>query len=140
MLRTIILCLAFSQLLAQNSVFISGTEGHKSYRIPAIISLPNGNLLAFAEGRVQGSGDFGDINIVMKRSSDNGKTWSSMSTIVDYDSLQAGILPQFLIIQTPLFRKGVCFCFTILAITMRMRFERARVCVKFGIKLRAMEE
>ena len=47
-------------------VFISGTEGHKSYRIPAIISLPNNDLLAFCEGRVHGSGDFGDINIVMK--------------------------------------------------------------------------
>ncbi|MBK7635051.1 MAG: exo-alpha-sialidase [Saprospiraceae bacterium] len=54
-------------------VFTSGTEGHKSYRIPAIISLPNGNLLAFAEGRVHGAGDFGDINIVMKRSSDKRK-------------------------------------------------------------------
>ncbi|AFK03472.1 exo-alpha-sialidase [Emticicia oligotrophica DSM 17448] len=111
MLRTIILCLAFSQLLAQNSVFISGTEGHKSYRIPAIISLPNGNLLAFAEGRVQGSGDFGDINIVMKRSSDNGKTWSSMSTIVDYDSLQAGNPAPVFDHSDPAFPKGRLFLF-----------------------------
>lgn len=71
-------------------VFVSGTEGHKSYRIPAIISLPNGSLLAFAEGRVHGAGDFGDVNIVLKKSADKGKTWSSMQTIVDYDSLQAG--------------------------------------------------
>ena len=77
----------------QNSpvqVFVSGTEGHKSYRIPAIIGLPDGTLLAFAEGRVKGSDDFGDVNIVLKRSIDNGKTWGEMSTIVDYDSLQAG--------------------------------------------------
>ena len=71
-------------------VFISGTEGHKSYRIPAIISLPNNDLLAFCEGRVHGSGDFGDINIVMKRSSNHGKAWNEMKTIVDADSLQAG--------------------------------------------------
>jgi hypothetical protein len=45
-------------------VFTSGTDGHKSYRIPAIISLPNGELLAFCEGRVNNAGDFGDINIV----------------------------------------------------------------------------
>ena len=44
-------------------VFESGKDGHKSYRIPAIISLPNGDLLAFAEGRKNNSGDFGDINI-----------------------------------------------------------------------------
>ena len=54
-------------------VFVSGTEGHKSYRIPAIVGLPNGDLLAFCEGRVHGAGDFGDINIVMKHSSDKGK-------------------------------------------------------------------
>jgi sialidase-1 len=71
-------------------VFISGTEGHKSYRIPAIIGLPNGDLLAFCEGRVNGSGDFGDINIVMKRSNDDGKTWMALQTIVDADALQAG--------------------------------------------------
>ena len=71
-------------------VFISGTEGHKSYRIPSIIGLPNGDLLAFCEGRVNGSGDFGDINIVMKRSNDDGKTWMALQTIVDADALQAG--------------------------------------------------
>jgi len=80
-------------LQAQNiktAVFESGKEGYKSYRIPAIIKLPDNELLAFCEGRVNGAGDFGDINIVMKHSSDNGKTWSSLSTIVDADSLQAG--------------------------------------------------
>ena len=63
-------------------VFKSGTEGHKSYRIPAIIALPNKDLLAFSEGRVHGSGDFGDINIVLKRSADHGKSWQELQTIV----------------------------------------------------------
>ena len=39
---------SFSNSIAQYKtipVFVSGTEGHKSYRIPAIISLPNGELL-----------------------------------------------------------------------------------------------
>lgn len=70
--------------IAQNDavpVFTSGQEGHRSYRIPAIISLPDGQLLAFCEGRVRGSGDFGDINIVMKKSQDRGHTWSSMLRI-----------------------------------------------------------
>ncbi|MGN6213235.1 sialidase family protein [Parafilimonas sp.] len=80
------------QIFAQQKVpvFVSGTEGHKSYRIPAIIGLPDGKLLAFCEGRVNGAGDFGDINIVMKQSHDGGKTWSPLQTIVDVDSLQAG--------------------------------------------------
>jgi len=71
-------------------VYEGGQEGHAIYRIPAIISLPNQDLLAFAEGRVNGTDDFGDINLVMKRSSDGGETWSEIKTLVDYDSLQAG--------------------------------------------------
>lgn len=71
-------------------VFEAEKEGHAIYRIPAIISLPNGDLLAFAEGRVHGSEDFGDVNLVMKKSHDGGYTWSPLMTLVDYDSLQAG--------------------------------------------------
>ena len=73
----------------QVPVFISGTDGYKSFRIPAIIRASNNDLLAFCEGRVNSSGDFGDIDIVMKRSSDNGKTWSNLSKVVNYDMFQA---------------------------------------------------
>jgi len=92
-------------------VFVSGTEGHKSYRIPAIIGLPDGTLLAFAEGRVKGSDDFGDVNIVLKRSSDNGRTWGEMSTIVDYDSLQAGNPAPVADLTDPDFPDGRIFLF-----------------------------
>ncbi|MGB3005529.1 MAG: sialidase family protein [Chitinophagaceae bacterium] len=93
------------------SVFISGTEGHKSYRIPAIITLPNNDLLAFCEGRVHGSGDFGDINIVLKRSNDNGKTWSNLQTIADADSLQAGNPAPIVDLTDPQFPEGRIFLF-----------------------------
>lgn len=92
-------------------VFISGTEGHKSYRIPAIIQLPNKDILAFCEGRVNGSGDFGDINIVMKKSSDQGKTWSVLNTIVDADSLQAGNPAPVVDLTDPAWPKGRIFLF-----------------------------
>jgi sialidase-1 len=92
-------------------VFISGTEGHKSYRIPAIIKLPNKNLLAFAEGRVKGSGDFGDINIVLKSSNDKGKTWSNLQTIVDVDSLQAGNPAPVVDLTDPEYPNGRIFLF-----------------------------
>lgn len=87
-------------------VFVSGTEGHKSYRIPAIIRLNNGDLLAFAEGRVNGAGDFGDINIVVKRSIDRGRTWTSLLTVVDYDKLQAGNPAPVLDMLDPNYPKG----------------------------------
>ncbi len=92
-------------------VFLSGTEGHKSYRIPALINLPNGNLLAFAEGRVNGSGDFGDINIVLKRSADHGKTWSAIQTVVDADTLQAGNPAPVVDVTDPTYPKGRLFLF-----------------------------
>ena len=92
-------------------VFVSGTEGHKSYRIPAIIGLPNGGLLTFCEGRVHGAGDFGDINIVLKRSYDKGKTWDALQTIVDADSLQAGNPAPVVDLTDPAYPNGRIFLF-----------------------------
>lgn len=92
-------------------VFVSGTEGHKSYRIPAVLKLSNGDLLAFCEGRVHGAGDFGDINIVMKRSNDSGKTWTALQTIVDVDSLQAGNPAPVVDNTNPAYPNGRIFLF-----------------------------
>jgi sialidase-1 len=92
-------------------VFIAGTDGHKSYRIPAIIGLPNGDLLAFAEGRVHGAGDFGDINIVMKRSRDKGKTWGPMAYVAEFDTLQAGNPAPVVDLTDPQYPKGRIFLF-----------------------------
>ncbi len=102
-----------ASLVAQEkvTVFKSGQEGHASYRIPAIINLPNGDLLAFAEGRVQGSADFGDINLVMKRSQDRGQTWSSLHTLVDYNDLQAGNPAPVVDLLLPDYPEGVIFLF-----------------------------
>ena len=92
-------------------VFVSGTEGHKSYRIPAIIGLPNGDILAIAEGRVHGAGDFGDINIVVKRSADKGRSWSPLQTIVDADTLQAGNPAPVVDLTDPAYPQGRIFLF-----------------------------
>lgn len=63
-------------------LFNGGTDGYHSYRIPSIIKTTNGTLLAFAEGRRWGNGDFGDINLVYKRSTDHGNTWSGLLEVV----------------------------------------------------------
>lgn len=57
------------------------------YRIPSIVTAPNGDLIAAIDERVPSCGDLkwsGDINIVIRRSSDNGKTWSAIEKIVDF--------------------------------------------------------
>lgn len=71
------------------AVFISGEEGYKSFRIPAIIRIPNGDLLAFCEGRVDHAGDFGHIDLVMKRSKDYGNSWSKLQVVARNGKLQA---------------------------------------------------
>jgi len=64
-------------------VFVAGERGYHTFRIPAIVQAQDGALLAFAEGRVNGSGDSGDIDIVMKRSADSGATWGPLQVVAD---------------------------------------------------------
>ena len=68
----------------QTDVFVSGADGYHTYRIPAVIVTPKGTVLAFCEGRKKSSSDTGDIDIVMKRSTDGGRTWSPMKVIADH--------------------------------------------------------
>ena len=107
----IFIFVACSMLPAQTPVFVSGTEGFKSFRIPAIVKASNGDLLAFAEGRVAGSGDFGDIDIVMKRSQDDGKSWSAIQTVAAYDNLQAGNPAPVFDQSDPAYPQGRLFLF-----------------------------
>jgi sialidase-1 len=65
------------------TVFKAGEDGYHTYRIPAIVRAKNGDLLAFAEGRKNGPADHGDIDIVLKRSSDGGVTWGPMKLVQD---------------------------------------------------------
>ena len=71
-------------------VFRNGEGGYTCYRIPAIVKAPDGPLLAFAEGRITDCGDFGDVDIVMRTSTDNGKTWGAVSRAADYGHYQVG--------------------------------------------------
>jgi sialidase-1 len=66
-----------------NHLYKSGEEGYACFRIPAIVTTKGGTLLAFAEGRKKGCSDTGDIDLVLKRSEDGGKTWSGLSVVWD---------------------------------------------------------
>src|SRR5688572_22851846 len=69
---------------AQETVlFTAGTDGYASYRIPVVISGAKGTLLAFAEGRKKGTSDSGDIDVVLRRSTDGGRTWGPLQVVVD---------------------------------------------------------
>ena len=65
----------------------SANDSISCYRIPAIVTAPNGDLVATIDERVPSCGDLKwskDINIVMRRSEDNGNTWSAIESIVDF--------------------------------------------------------
>lgn len=76
---------ATGQPVSEKILWKSGEGNYKGYRIPSIILTGKGTLLAFAEGRNSG-GDSGDIDLLVKRSSDNGNTWSD-EQVVWNDSL-----------------------------------------------------
>ncbi|NND08729.1 MAG: exo-alpha-sialidase [Saprospiraceae bacterium] len=72
----------FSQAqIVQTTVFSKGEQGYHTFRIPAIIKTSGGVLLAFAEGRKSARADYGDIDLVLKRSNDMGMSWGPLQLI-----------------------------------------------------------
>src|SRR5690349_23165919 len=69
--------------LPQIDVYRAGEGGYQSYRIPALIDTKKGTLLAFCEGRKNSAADSGDIDLLLRRSFDGGKTWGPVQTIAD---------------------------------------------------------
>jgi len=72
----------------KTDLWTAGSGEHNNYRIPSLIVSSVGTVLAFCEGRE--GGDSGDINLLMKRSDDNGKTWSKEQIIWDDESNSCG--------------------------------------------------
>ncbi|MGW5133903.1 sialidase family protein [Streptomyces sp. NPDC004135] len=70
--------------------FRAGREGYASFRIPAVVATGTGTLLAFCEGRVGSRDDFGNIDIVLKRSTDGGRTWGPLQVAARNGDALAG--------------------------------------------------
>jgi sialidase-1 len=65
--------------LTRHRVFVNGDEGYACYRIPGLVHLGSGQLLAVAEGRLDNCGDHGGIiRLVAKISTDRGATWGPL--------------------------------------------------------------
>lgn len=95
---SILLTFAFSFFLnhtcpaaiTESVIFRSGEEGYSNYRIPSLITTKSGSLLAFCEARKDHRGDSGNIDLVVKRSTDGGKTWSPPLVVWDAGDHTAG--------------------------------------------------
>ncbi|MFI9250241.1 exo-alpha-sialidase [Streptomyces sp. NPDC053069] len=71
-----------SDVFEQQILFKASQDpGYACFRIPAIVRTTAGTLLAFAEGRVLNCGDAADIDIVLKRSTDGGRTWGPLQVV-----------------------------------------------------------
>ncbi|MFF4755867.1 exo-alpha-sialidase [Streptomyces sp. NPDC002514] len=71
-----------SQGFDQQVLFKAAQDpGYACFRIPAMVRTAAGTLLAFAEGRVLNCGDAADIDIVLKRSTDGGRTWGPLRVV-----------------------------------------------------------
>ncbi len=79
---------AQDDILKFKNLFDSNMKpGVSCFRIPSIITAPNGDLIVAIDERVPSCGDLkwsNDINIVLRRSSDNGESWTKIETVVDY--------------------------------------------------------
>lgn len=64
-------------------LYAKGEADYNSYRIPGLTITHKGTILAFAEGRKDTHKDHGDINLVLKRSEDGGRTWGDMIVVRD---------------------------------------------------------
>ena len=88
----LLLVLATSAIaeIDEQIIFKSGEEGYSNYRIPAVITAADGTLLAFCEARKDHRGDSGNIDLILKRSEDDGATWSPSEVVWDAGPDTAG--------------------------------------------------
>ena len=79
-----LLMFAFARAEAPaTAVFTAGEDGYHTYRIPALLISQKGTLLAFCEGRKNNRRDHGDVDLLLKRSSDGGFTWSKARIVYE---------------------------------------------------------
>jgi len=68
-------------IVFRKDVFVRGRDGYHTYRIPTMVVTAKGTVLLFCEGRKRSRKDGGDVDQLLKRSADGGKTWSKQVLI-----------------------------------------------------------
>ncbi len=74
---------AAEPLLEKSDLFEAGKDDYALYRIPGVVVTAKGTVLAYCEARRTGKSDWDTIDIMLRRSTDGGRTWSSRQKISD---------------------------------------------------------
>ncbi|MBI5802827.1 MAG: exo-alpha-sialidase, partial [Verrucomicrobia bacterium] len=74
---------AAAPFIEKVDLFTANAEGYALYRIPGIVVTKRGTVLAYCEARKGDRGDWGTIDILLRRSTDGGKTWGARSNIAN---------------------------------------------------------
>jgi sialidase-1 len=80
---TLALSASAQEDVRRTDVFQRGTEGYHTFRIPAVVLSSKQTLLAFIEGRRNSGKDHGDIDLVLRRSTDGGETWGPLQLVYE---------------------------------------------------------
>ncbi len=72
---------AAAPFIEKADLFTAGQDGYALYRIPGIVTTKRGTILAYCEARRSDRGDWGAIDILLRRSTDGGRSWSAQTNI-----------------------------------------------------------
>lgn len=70
----------------RTALFYSGYGNSANYRIPALVTAADGTLVAAIDQRKTTAADYGDIDLMVRRSDDKGETWSEPIMLTDLPS------------------------------------------------------
>lgn len=74
---------AAAPFLEKVDLFEAAKDGYTLYRIPGIVTTKRGTVLAYCEARKSDKGDWGTIDILLRRSTNNGASWQPRVKIAD---------------------------------------------------------
>ena len=73
---------AAAPFIEKLDLFKAGDDGYKQQHIPGVVVTAKGTVLAWCEARRKG-GDWDTIDVLLRRSTDDGKTWSAVQKVSD---------------------------------------------------------
>ncbi len=74
-------CMSDENIIFRKDILKRNEGGYHTYRIPTMVITAKGTVLLFCEGRKTSRRDHGDVDLIMTRSMDGGRTWSKHKLI-----------------------------------------------------------